>query len=165
MALACLLAACSSGGAPDVGYAQRFADGGSCPVSTAAELPDGTGCVTSATADLDGDGNPDRFGVAAKLAEGRPVSWWARAIIGDTATPPIRLPVGGAVGGRPVVYPRVAGAAEADGEPGAEVFVQLSADIYHGAATPIVAIYEVRDGRVASVTSGGRLFTFSTSGI
>jgi len=69
------------------------------------------------------------------------------------------------VGGSPTVYPRVAGSAEGNGEPGVEVFVQLSADLYHSGARPIDAIFDVRDNRVAPVVSDGKLFTFSTDGI
>jgi hypothetical protein len=123
--------------------------------------------VTSVTTDLDGDGRPDRFVVYARLGKGRPLSWWAQAWLaaGGRATAPVRLPTGLPVGGDPAVYPRVAGAAEANGEPGDEVFVQLSADLYHGGARPINAIYDVREGRVVPVTSAGRIFTFFTSGI
>ena len=42
----------------------------------------------------------------------------------------------------------MAGAAEANGQPGAEVFVQLSAGLYHSAAPPIDGIFGVRGGRV-----------------
>jgi hypothetical protein len=119
------------------------------------------------TADLDGDGRPDRFVVFGHLVKGNPVSWWAEGLLAGASrpTPPFRLPVGLAVGGSASVYPRVAGAAEANGERGAEVFVQLSADLYHSGAVPIEAIFDVRTGRVVPVRAGGRLFTFPTDGI
>jgi hypothetical protein len=123
--------------------------------------------VTSVRADLDGDGRPDRFVVYARLTDRRPVSWWAEALLAGSSRPtaPARLPSGRSVGGNAGVYPRVAGAAGANGAPGDEVFVQLSADIYHGAARPFVAMYAVRNGRVVPITSGGKLFVFPTSGI
>jgi hypothetical protein len=169
VALACSLAACSSGTPTSTpsAFAQRFADGAPCPVATANELPSGSGCVTSVRADLDGDGRADRFVVYARLADGRPVSWWAETLRGDAGRPtkPVRLPTGPSVGGNAGIYPRVAGAAQANGVPGQEVFVQLSADLYHGAARPIDAIYDVRGSQVRPFTSAGRLFTFFTSGI
>ena len=167
-ALACWLAACSSGKPqPSTSsFAQRFADGGSCPPASAPGLPSGSGCVTSVAADLDGNGTSDRFLVYARLADGTPTSWWARALLsGSSPTPPARLPAGEAVGGTSMIYPRVAGATQANTAPGDEVFVQLSADLFHGAAPPIDAIYDVRDGHVVPVTSNGKLFTFSTGGI
>jgi hypothetical protein len=169
VALACSLAACSSGTSTPTpsAFAQRFADGKRCPVVTANGLPSASGCVTSVRADLDGDAKPDRFVVYARLADGRPVSWWAKALLGDASrpTPPVRLPTGQSVGGNAGVYPRVAGAAEANGERGDEVFVELSADIYHGAARPIDTIYDVHDGGILRATSGGGPFIFSTSGV
>ena len=41
--------------------------------------------------------------------------------------------------------------------------MQLSADIYHAAAQPLDAIYDVRGDRVVPVVSAGRLFTFPTA--
>ena len=167
VALLCWLAACSSGGAGGRSVGQRFADGGACPPSRSSELPAGSGCVTEVRADLDGDARPDRFAVYARLSHGTPVSWWARAVLGDSSrpTPAVRLPAATSVGGTAAIYPRVAGAADANGLPGSEVFVQLTADLYHGAAPPIDAIYDVREGRLVPVTSGGKLFTFPTAGI
>ena len=123
--------------------------------------------MTSVTADLDGNGRPDRFVVFGHLAYGEPVSWWAEWLFAGASrpTPPFPLPVGPAVGGSATVYPRVAGAAEANGQRGAEVFVQLSADLYHSGAIPIEAIFDVRGGRIVPVRAGGRLFTFPTDGI
>src|SRR5438067_12370091 len=131
-----LAAACGSGKpvtrSPST-LSQRFADGGACPVTSAREVPAGSGCVTSVVADLDGDGTADRFVVFARLKDGKPASWWAAGLLAGAVriTPPFPLPTGSSVGGDSSVYPRVAGAAEANGEPGAEVFVQLSADLYH----------------------------------
>jgi len=152
---------------PSPALSQRFADGGACPRDAAPELPSASGCATSVTADLDGNGRPDRFVVFGHLVNGDPVSWWAEGLLAGASrpTPPLRLPVGRAVGGAATVYPRVAGAAEANGERGAEVFVQLSADLYHSGAQPIDAIFDVRDGRVVPVRAAGRLFTFRTDGI
>jgi hypothetical protein len=152
---------------PSPALSQRFADGGRCPPDIAPELPSASGCVTSVTADLDGNGRLDRFVVFGHLVNGDPVSWWAEGLIGGASrpTPPFLLPVGLAVGGAATVYPRVAGAAEANGERGAEVFVQLSADLYHSGALPIDAIFDVRGGHVVPVRAGGRLFTFPTDGI
>ena len=89
------------------------------------------------------------------------MSWWAEALEAGAARPtaPVRLPSGPSLGGNAGIYPRVAGAANANGEPGDEVFVQLSADVYHGAAPPIDAVYGVRGDRVVPVTLGGKLFT------
>jgi hypothetical protein len=169
VALACSLAACSSGTPTQTpsALAQRFADGKRCPVAIANGVPSGSGCVTSVRADLDGDGRGDRFVVYARLANGRPVSWWAGALLGDAGRPtkPVRLPSGPSVGGNASIYPRVAGAAEANGVPGDEVFVELSADIYHGAARPIDTIYGENDGRVLRAVSDGKPFIFSTSGV
>ena len=165
-ALACWLAACSSGGGSGAAaYSQRFGDGGACPASSAPALPAGSGCVTSVAADLDGDGRPDRFVVYAKPSGKNPATWWAEAMVGDSQTPPVRLSTGLQVGGSAGIYPRVAGAAEANGDPGDEVFVQLSANVYHGAAPPVDAIYGVRGGRVVPAVSGGKPFLFSTGGV
>ena len=166
-AVASLAAACSSSHPVAPGPAsQRFADSGTCPTAVSADLPRASGCVTSVAADLDGDGTADRFVVFGRLDGDKPTWWWAAAILASgRRTPPVRLPAGPAVGGSASVYPRVAGAAEANGEPGAEVFVQLSADLYHSAARPVDAIFGMQHGRVVPVTESGRLFTFSTDGI
>jgi hypothetical protein len=155
----------SPGPSPSNPYQQRFSDAALCPVAAAPDVPEGSGCVSSLVADLNGDGSPDRFVVFARLAHRVPVSWWAEALVGDTVTLPYRLPFGQGVFGNPTTYPRVVGAADANGDGRAEVFVMLSADLFHSGAQPIDGIFAVRGKRIEPVTAGGRTFLFRTNGI
>jgi len=133
---------------------QVFDNGLPCPTSTNSSLPSGSGCVSEARADLDGDGVVDRFVLFADLnADATPRRWRATAILSTGATTPaVKVPTGQGVAS---VYPRVIGAADANGDGRAEVFVKLSAILYHVGGQQIEGVFGVGGGRIRLVTVAG----------
>jgi hypothetical protein len=134
---------------------QVFDNGLPCPASTDSSLPSGSGCVSEALADLDGDGVADRFVLFAELsADATPMHWRALAVLSTgVTTPAVNVPTGQGVA---TIYPRVIGAADANGDGRAEVFVKLSAILYHVGGQQIEGVFGVAGGRVRPVTVAGR---------
>jgi hypothetical protein len=145
---------------------QAFDNGLQCPADHDPALPAGAaGCVSEARADLDGDGTPDRFLLFADLRpDGTPRRWRAVAELSSSGvTPAVPVPTGQGV---PSIYPRVIGAADANGDGRPEVFVKLSAILYHVGGEQIEGMFGVAHGRVRPVTvAGGGRFTFRAGGI
>jgi hypothetical protein len=144
---------------------QEFDNGLPCPVSHDDALPGGSGCVSAAQGDFDGDGVADRFLLFAELnGDGTPRRWRAVADLSSVGvTPAVPVPTGQ---GAATVYPRVIGAADADGDGRPEVFVKLSAILYHVGGEQIEGIFVVRGGRIRPVTiEGDGRFTFRAGGI
>jgi hypothetical protein len=144
---------------------QEFDNGLPCPVSGDAAVPPGSGCVSEARADLDGDGTDDRFLLFASLNDdGTPRRWLAMADLSSAGVTPVAVvPTGQGVA---TVYPRVIGAVDANGDGRAEVFVKLSAILYHVGGEQIEGVFGVRGGRVRPVTvMGGGRFVFRAGGI
>jgi hypothetical protein len=144
---------------------QTFENGLPCPVSDDPAVPPGSGCVSEARADLDGDGTADRFLLFASLnADDTPRAWGAVAVLGaGGATGVVAVPTGQGVA---TVYPRVIGAADANGDGRAEIFVKLSAILYHVGGEQIEGIFGVAGGRLQPVTvAGGGRFLFRAGGI
>lgn len=161
-----LLAACPSAEPDDPPRIQPYApDGRACRFADDPALPYGAGCASRIRADLDGDGRPDRFVVYAVAPRTGVTSWSARGLIGDAAT-----------NDEPVScceFParaRPVGAADADGDGGDEVFVQ----IHRGAAAVTLEIFTYRNARLTRVrwadvpalrgASGGRPFHVIAAG-
>jgi FG-GAP-like repeat len=145
---------------------QRFDNGMPCPIARDPALTPGpVGCVSEARADLDGDGAADRFLLFAELnGDGTPRRWRAVAdLSGVEVTPAVTVPTGQGVA---TIYPRVIGAADANGDGRTEVFVKLSAILYHVGGEQIEGVFGVADGHVRPVTAaGGGRFTFRAGGI
>ena len=144
---------------------QEFDNGLPCPASADDALPAGTGCVSEAVADLDGDGTPDRFLLFAELnADGTPARWRALAVLSSRGTTPaVPVPTGQGVAS---IYPRVIGAADANGDGRAEVFVKLSAILYHVGGQQIEGVFGIAGAASArSRLAGGGRFTFRAGGI
>jgi hypothetical protein len=144
---------------------QVFDNGLPCPASTDSSLPSGSGCVSEARADLDGDGVADRFVLFAQLnADATPMRWRAMAVLSTgVTTPAVNVPTGQGVASG---YPRVSGAGDANGDGRAEVFVKLSAILYHVGGQQIEGVFGVAGGHIRPVTvvGGGRL-EFRADGI
>ncbi len=133
---------------------QPFDNAGVCPKATDPVLPADAGCVTAVATDLDGDGATDRFSVFARIdGGGRPTSWEALAVIGGRPTPAVEVPTGQGV---PYVYPRVLAAYDMNGDGRSEVFVKLSAILYHGGGQQILGLYDVVGGRIHPVDVRGQ---------
>ena len=134
---------------------QDFDNGLPCPASIDSSLPPESGCVSEARADLDGDGMVDRFVLFAELnADAIPMRWRAMAILSSGATTPaVAVPTGQGVA---TIYPRVIGAADANGDGRAEIFVKLSAILYHVGGQQIEGVFGVAGGRIRPVTVAGR---------
>ncbi len=148
-------------------YEQEFVNGDPCPIARAPGLPPGVGCVSNARGDLDGDGRQDRFVVYGRLdAQRLPTAWEASALLGSgAAVAPVAIPTGSAVEGQSDVYPRVVGAADADGDGRAEAFVKLTGIVYHIAVSHIAAIFDLTDGAIHQVEVRGEgPFHFFTGG-
>lgn len=135
-------------------FSQTFDNGEPCPPATDLALPAGTGCVSGVAADLEGNGTKDRFLVYAQLgSQRRPRSWWAVAVLPGGASRPVPVPTGQGV---PDIYPRVIGAADANGDGRQEVVVKLSAILYHVGGQQIAGMYGMQNGRVRPVKVAGR---------
>jgi hypothetical protein len=135
---------------------QEFDNGTRCPLLSDPVLTQPAGCVSSVIGDLDGDTQPDRFVVYARLRDsGLPRSWEALAVLSGTGGPtqPIPVPTGQGV---PYVYPRAMDAVDADGDGAAEVFVKLSAILYHVGGQQILGMFRAVAGRVVPIEVEGR---------
>ena len=135
-------------------FSQTFDNGEPCPPATDPALPAGTGCVSGVTADLEGNGTKDRFLVYARLGSQRRPDRGGRWPCSPSGpSRPAAVPTGQGV---PDIYPRVIGAADANGDGRQEVVVKLSAILYHVGGQQIAGMYGVRNGRVRPVKIAGR---------
>lgn len=118
-------------------------------VSPCSSVTDDRPCL-SMEADLDGDGKPD----VATLAQD-----------GSTEKSSITVQPGNGSGSvtqviDPALEPQILGAVDADGQAGAELFVEID----HGASTVMAAIFAMAAGRITRVEKGRAPLVLSLSG-
>ena len=140
---------------------EPFDNGGRCPPDGAPELPDDIGCISAVVGNFDGRGTLDHFFVFASLgADRRPRRWHvaARTNVGTIRS--------GLAAGTEHSYPRVIGAADADGDGIDEVFVKVLDFLFHSGGAGVMTIFRIDPSAIARVReASGEFFDFRVGGI
>ncbi|CAN5791112.1 hypothetical protein BH18ACT15_BH18ACT15_10980 [soil metagenome] len=137
-----------------------FTVGDPCPPSKDAALGPGTGCASYTSADLDGDGRAERIAVFAFLRPDRmPASW---SVASESRSLHVVHPLNVEVA---TTYPRVLGAADANGDGRAEIFVSVANHLFHSGGFLEVGVLVLHDERLVRVRANGRPFRFPLGGL
>lgn len=169
---AVLLAACALGDNPTLPVAEAtsshpvaefasFDNGGRCPRDDAPELPGGAGCISAVEGNFDGRGDTDRFFAFALVGEDRRPQRWRVALRTDSGAETAKL-----AAGTEHSYPRVIGAADADGDGADEVFIKVLDFLFHSAGSGVMTIFRFDEDRIVRVRDEeGSFFDFRVGGV
>lgn len=139
-----------------------FVDGGPCPLAPPdLGLPEGAVCASSVSGTFE-EGEPLQVLSAYAFADegGLPVEWHIHVTrdAGDAIDEPVDI-------GTRFSYPRVLGAADADGDGLDEVFVNALTHLGHGGQTNEVTMFGVDRGRIFRVRADGVPLLFPVGGV